>query len=156
MSANEIGKTIKSLIILEGFMVLALQIFVSVLVTPYWGNTFVFWSLSLFFTMLALSLGYFLTPLLLRKTKDNPTALITKILWLLFIYLLLIFVNSEGLLLSLINTFSSLIAGNAVTLFLFIFIPVFSLAMVPILVINVESKDFNLCVVIIGSRLVGF
>lgn len=141
MSKIEIGKSIKSLIVLEGFMVLALQIFVSVLVTPYWGNTFVFWSLSLFFTMFALSLGYYFAPLILQKTKDNTTSLLVKLLWILFAYLLIIFINSDALLIRLISTFSSLITGNAVTLFLFIFIPVLCLAMVPILVINLQSKE---------------
>lgn len=140
MVKDKSGNSIKSLVFLEGFMVLALQIFVSVIVTPYWGNSFVFWSLSLFFTMLALSFGYFFAPLILLKTKNNATSLLVKLLWSFFIYLLFLFVNSESLLVRFINDYSSLITGNIVTLFIFIFIPVMCLAMIPILVINHQSN----------------
>lgn len=131
---------IKSLVFLEGFMVLALQIIVSVIVSPYLGNSFVFWSLSLFFTMLSLSLGYFFTPLILRKTKNNATSLLVKLLWIFYIYLIFIFIQADNLLLRIISEFSSLITANVVTLFFFIFIPVTCLAMVPILVINHRSN----------------
>lgn len=140
MSNKIYANSMTYLVVLEGFMVLALQIFVSVLITPFWGNSFVFWSLSLFFTMLALSLGYFLAPVVLEKTKNNATFLLNALLWVLFIYLTVIFINAESLLILLIKNFSSLITGNLVTLFLFIFIPVMCLAMVPILVINFKSS----------------
>ena len=140
MAKNKLGINIKSLVFLEGFMVLALQILVSVIVTPYWGNSFVFWSLSLFFTMLALSFGYLSAPFILRKTKNNATALLVKLLWVFFLYLLFIFVKADRLLMGFISDYSSLIAGNIVTLIFFIFIPVMCLAMLPVLVINHQSK----------------
>jgi hypothetical protein len=140
MVENKSVNNIKSLVFLEGFMVLALQIIVSVIVTPYWGNSFVFWSLSLFFTMLALSFGYFLAPFILRKTKNNATSLLVKLLWAFYIYLIFIFIQADNLLLRLISDYSSLITGNVITLFFFIFIPVMCLAMVPVLVINHRSN----------------
>lgn len=124
-------------------MVLALQILVSVIITPYWGNSFLFWSLSLFFTMLALSFGYFFAPVILSKTKKNATSMLVKLLWIFFVYLLIIFIEADSLLKFFISNFSSLIFGNAVTLFLFIFIPVMCLAMIPVLVINHQTNEHS-------------
>lgn len=140
MLKNGLVNSISALVFLEGFMVLALQIIVSVIVTPYWGNSFVFWSLSLFFTMLALSFGYFLTPFILKRTKNKATSLLVKLLWFFFVYLFFIFLNSDNLLMYFISNYTSLIAGNMITLFFFIFIPVFCLGTIPILVINHQGK----------------
>jgi predicted membrane-bound spermidine synthase len=137
---NKITNSLNALVFLEGFTVLALQILVAVIATPYWGNSFVFWSLSLFFVMLALSLGYFLAPFVLKKTKKHATGLLVKLLWFLFLYLIFIFINSERLLIYFISNYSSLIWGNAATLFVFIFIPVLCMAMIPILAIGFKDK----------------
>lgn len=58
--------------IIEGVCVISVELIATKLLTPYYGNSLQVWSLSIFFTMLGLSLGYFAGGILIkRKLADK-------------------------------------------------------------------------------------
>lgn len=134
-------KDLNYLVFAEGFIVLALQIISSVLLTPYWGATFMFWTLELFFVMLALSAGYYFLPSIKAIASKDPAAKLKKVVLWLYFYILGLFVLHDIVLVFFISYIGSPVIGTAISLFFFIFIPVFLAGSIPVLVIAVKSSS---------------
>jgi predicted membrane-bound spermidine synthase len=128
-------------VFLEGCITLAMQILSGVIITPYWGGTFLFWSLQLFFVMLGLSAGYYLVPSWLLKRNKDVLSNIWKILLFSFLYLLGLMLVADKLLMSLIATIETPVTGIVITLLFFIFIPMALLGALPVLVTQTVSSS---------------
>ncbi len=126
---------------MEGFVVLSLQIIGGVLLTPYWGNSFIFWALQLFFTMLGLSAGYYMIPTWLEKIASGSLQKLEKTLLFVFFYLLVTLVFSDGISFYLVSTCSSPLTGMLFSQVIFIFIPFTLLGSVPVQVILLSEKQ---------------
>ncbi|MGZ3865030.1 MAG: fused MFS/spermidine synthase [Bacteroidia bacterium] len=113
-----------------------MQILSSVILTPYWGNSFVFWSLQLFFVMLALAAGYYIS----FSRQKNIQTRISEALLLFTGYSSLLFIFSDSICIFLISHISSPIAGTSISLLFFVFCPLFFLARIPLLVIEYQNK----------------
>lgn len=116
----------------EGFIVLSLQILVFVVLTPYWGQTFTFWVLSITMSMLGLAIGYVLTPILIEKTKGDSLLFLTKAVRWLLVYLSIIYGLKQFILDSLLVSIENPVSGAIISLILFFFIPTIILGMIPI------------------------
>lgn len=124
----------------EGFLVLSLQIFISVVLTPYWGQTYYYWVYSLFLSMLGLGIGYFLTPILLQKT-GGALPLLKKIGTYLVLYFSITVAFSLVILNSFLDLFTNPLNGAIFSLILFFFIPTLLLAMIPMTLIAHLKQD---------------
>lgn len=132
-----IDKYGKYLILLEGFVVLSLQILVSVIITPFFGNNFTFWVWSMFFTMFGLSIGYLLAS---RFKKRNSKSFISSLLFYVFVYLGLVLLISDPLLYSLIDFTGNYHIDLASGFILLLFIPIVFLATVPVLIVQLRHE----------------
>lgn len=134
--ANPKSQPLYYLVFIEGFLVLSLQVLTAVLLTPYWGATFLFWSLQLGFVMLGLAAGYYLVPRWLEKRKGSQEQKIRSVLIAAFIYLLLLFPAADRVLLTLAASIDSPVTGLCFSLLIFIFAPLALLGSIPVLVIG--------------------
>lgn len=139
------NRTLAFLIFSEGFIVLTLQILVFVVLTPYWGQTFTFWVLSLVMSMLGLSIGYILAPKLVAKSNNDSLLFLTKAIRVLLVYLAIIYGLNQTILDALLSSIENPVTGATISLILFFFIPTAILGMVPIGFVhylkNKESKN---------------
>lgn len=131
------------LVFSEGFIVLTLQILVFVVLTPYWGQTFTFWVMSLVMSMLGLSLGYILTPWFIERKGGDALLFLRKLTFNLLIYLCVIYSLNKGILEFLLGAIESPVTGAAFSLFLFFLIPTVMLGMIPIAFIQYLKKQSN-------------
>lgn len=128
-------KIFNTFVFAEGFLVLVVQIYVSVLLTPYWGQTFYYWLYSLFFSMLGLGLGYYATPFLLKK-GGGPILVLKKITTSLLVYSVIILAFSLVILSSFLDFFDTPLSGALFSLFVFFFIPALLLGTIPLTLVQ--------------------
>ncbi len=134
-------KLIQALIFAEGFLVLVLQINTSIVLSPYWGQTYYYWLYSLFLSMLGLAIGYFISPFLLKKWGE-PLAVLRKIILILLFYFGIVSAFSVVILMFFLDFIENPLNGAILSLIVFFFLPTVLLAVVPMALIQyLKSQD---------------
>jgi spermidine synthase len=135
------SSNLKILIALEGFIVLCLQVLVSVLLVPFWGQTYTFWVYSLFFSMFGLALGYRLVASFLRWSDGDVRRVLRMLAKALLVYVIVVFCFSKGILEMLFEYVENPIVGVVSSLFIYLFIPTVILAAIPVLAIQFMANE---------------
>jgi 2-polyprenyl-3-methyl-5-hydroxy-6-metoxy-1,4-benzoquinol methylase len=141
MRSNNI---ILAIVAVEGLLVLGIELVSSVLLTPYWGNSFVFWVINLFLAMLGLSIAYFIAHRIEKNNNYDYQLLITKSLFFVYIYTQLIYnfnVLIQKIIISLID---STLLGILFSVSLFTFIPLTFLGVIPIFAVKINLHNDDL------------
>lgn len=134
------SKAIRAFVFAEGFLVLSLQILVSVALVPYWGQTYTFWLYSLLCSMTGLSLGYLFTPKLIQRT-GNPLRFLRLTSIFLVVYCSVFYAFYQVILRSLLNVVDDPASGMWISLILFFFIPTVLFGTIPMTLVQLSSQE---------------